>query len=441
MYLLCSVQQILVANISTSDQCDVAYEKFVSFYQKQPSASSQAIFCSQLQYVAINGGKLFKNSDINPAPSFRRLPQRKSSSSAPNCSEELCFSSDPVKPLKRTYKSISLYEAGLSTVPKQQGDCGSCWAFGTMAVFENSVLRQKPVNTFWSQKTDLSEQYLMSNSFDYFTSYCIGGDFVFAANYFNDKFQTIESEINIKYDYAALEPMWNQKQKIQTVVQPENYLKPYQLLNIEGSSNMKTPVVGIHTDTRKTFSKNTIWQIKSYLSRGVAVSAAMYTETNYPKFKAYPGTTPLDVKCPGDESDHQVTFVGYGYKNGEEVWIIKNSWGQDWGANGYLYVPIGKDSYCTERYAFAILPIGFQFNEELYQNIGNHERGGIFDLDSDNGETVKRPLQQWIVWVSVLGGVLAVSIIVIISIYISKKIKTKKEYKPMIIDTAFEVMR
>lgn len=44
---------------------------------------------------------------------------------------------------------------------------------------------------------------------------------------------------------------------------------------------------------------------------------------------------------PGSESRHAVSVVGYGVSNNEKFWIIKNSYGQGWGDNGFIKIKRG----------------------------------------------------------------------------------------------------
>ena len=49
--------------------------------------------------------------------------------------------------------------------------------------------------------------------------------------------------------------------------------------------------------------------------------------------------------------DHAVLVVGYGTKDGEDYWKVKNSWGTGWGDQGYFYLKRGSNMCGVASYA------------------------------------------------------------------------------------------
>jgi len=51
----------------------------------------------------------------------------------------------------------------------------------------------------------------------------------------------------------------------------------------------------------------------------------------------------LNSKSCGTHLDHAVTAVGYGNEDGQEYYIVRNSWGASWGEDGYIRIAAGKN--------------------------------------------------------------------------------------------------
>lgn len=47
----------------------------------------------------------------------------------------------------------------------------------------------------------------------------------------------------------------------------------------------------------------------------------------------------------GEKFDHAVNIVGYGSEGGANYWIMRNSWGTNWGEKGYMRIPKNSKQY------------------------------------------------------------------------------------------------
>jgi len=60
-------------------------------------------------------------------------------------------------------------------------------------------------------------------------------------------------------------------------------------------------------------------------------------EADSTTFQFYTSGVITSSSC-GTEIDHSVLIVGYGTENGINYWKVKNSWGQSWGEDGYVFI-------------------------------------------------------------------------------------------------------
>merc|ERR1719194_99227 len=188
---------------------------------------------------------------------------------------------------------------------KNQAQCGSCWAFSAVGAMEGA----HAIAT--GSVVSLSEEQLVQCS--KVNSGCNGGLMDYA------------------FQYAESTPM----------VTEDSY--PYTSgTGITGSCDKSmeeggaVSVTGFHDVT----ADRTGAALKAAIAKQ-PVSVAI--EADKMAFQGYTGGVITGSAC-GTQLDHGVLAVGYGTEDGEDYFLVKNSWGPSWGESGY--VKIGQDNVC-----------------------------------------------------------------------------------------------
>jgi cathepsin L len=83
--------------------------------------------------------------------------------------------------------------------------------------------------------------------------------------------------------------------------------------------------------------------------------AAVSIDASSPSFQLYTGGVYDDQECVNNWHDHGVCAVGYGTEGVNDYWIVKNSWGDQWGEQGYIRMSRNKNDQCAIAFA-ALVP-------------------------------------------------------------------------------------
>ena len=209
---------------------------------------------------------------------------------------------------------------------KHQKGCGFCFVFS----FITQVEAQFSIK--YGKTYRFSEQELLDCSGDALT--CNGNNFVTIDAFFGTrKYLTFESNYE---SYTGIKTPRNCES-----IRPKNKLYSSTIKLSIGKMNKKT-VIG---------SKSGLKCLKSLLIKNGPIG----TSTHYSLIKYYKGgIITNEYNCDKNADDgHAVTIIGYGHqKDLGDYWIIRNSYGSDWGESGNFRVLAGHDICGIESYAY-----------------------------------------------------------------------------------------
>lgn len=201
-------------------------------------------------------------------------------------------------------------DQGYVTGVKDQGQCGSCWAFGAVASLEAAHMEAH------GSLISLSEQQVVDC--DTTDGGCNGGWYDTAWQYVNGE-GGIQTEAD--YPYTARDGSCKADSNSFVAVVTGCNGGPNRYCDNHGQDGSEANLVSALNDR----------------PQAVAVDAS--------PFQFYSGGILDPRSCSKTALNHAVTAVGYGSEGGQDYYIIKNSWGKSWGEAGYVRLIRGTDSH------------------------------------------------------------------------------------------------
>lgn len=198
---------------------------------------------------------------------------------------------------------------GAVTPVKDQGVCGSCWAFGTSETIEGAVfLKHKKL-------VRLSPQNLIDCSWGFGNNGCDGGEDFRSYDWI------------IKHGGIATEESYGQ------------------YLQADGYCHFNNATIGAQLYGYVNVTPYDAVALKTALVNNGPISIAI--DAGHKSMVFYANGVYYEPECGNtpDDLDHAVLLVGYGTLYGQDYWLVKNSWSTYWGNDGYVLMS-QKDNNC-----------------------------------------------------------------------------------------------
>ena len=284
---------------------------------------------------------------------------------------------------------------GLLNKPRNQGTCGSCWAFVSTGVLADCFNIQSmgminvelsPAKMILCERkvTEEKNENIEANIYSFKNTACFGNNLLDAFKYLylfgvpTEKCVPYDKQLGEQSEYLDISSFNNDISKLplcQVATGPledmcSNYYIDHQIGVEEGTPARSYRAMNFYmiTDNNDDDDDDDNQNIKKVIYKWGPIASSIKI---YPDFYTFDAVNDIYIwnKKGLLLGGHAVEIVGWGTEKNIDFWIIKNSWGEQWGNEGYFKIQRGVNMCDIEYNCIAVVPDFFYTpNSYIKQN-------------------------------------------------------------------------